>query len=688
MKRRQYIILASILFCIGTTLLWGCTADLEDKSIQTDITPSDKIINSASDAVGGSIIVLFNESAESRLAECATRSGATRSGVAGVDAILDKVGGYAVEPIFVVTDKNREKVHSMGLHLWYELCFDKDSDIEAIATELAAVGEVMRVQYAQNAYRVNKPQQISISQEHISRSLSSTLNSQQDSPIPFNDTYRGYQWSLRNAGLYSYVSNAGYTNNLPSPITEADINVVPAWKLCKGDPSIVVAVMDEGIMYRHEDLVDNIWINKKEKNGTTGIDDDDNGYIDDIYGCNFVFLDGEISWDHDNDTGHGTHVAGIISAMNNNNKGISGIAGGSGKKDGVKLMSIQIFWGNGNANSANIAKGFQYAADHGAHIMQCSWGWEKGSPTNDNSYKSNFRVEAQAIDYFVKYGGTEDGPIDGGVVIFAAGNSGKNTPAYPAAYEPCVAVAAFTPALKPAYYSNHGVGTDIVAPGGELLYTNGAILSTLPAKFGDEACGLKYGLMQGTSQACPHVSGVAALGLSYAKKLGKRYTAKEFRSMLLSATNDIEPYLTGSVVASQYNINMDYPTYKGNLGAGYIDAYKLLLQIDGTPYTVVTQGRECEIELAPYFGDGVYNAELSKIEISDEDKELIGLGDCIYNGGKLVVTCSNNGVATFTVTLLIGGGSLEDGSKPYPTEVTKKFVVMSRKTTATNGGWL
>ncbi|MBR5807330.1 MAG: hypothetical protein IKY24_01775, partial [Alistipes sp.] len=177
---------------------------------------------------------------------------------------------------------------------------------------------------------------------------------------------------------------------------------------------------------------------------------------------------------------------------------------------------------------------------------------------------------------------------------------------------------------------------------------------------------------------------------SYAKQLGKRYTASEFRSMLLSATNDIEPTLTGLItIVFQGGVKqtVNYPSYKGKLGAGYIDAYKLLLQVDGTPYAVVkTNGGE--IDLAPFFGDGVYNAQLQKIDISDEDKANIGLGDCTYDAGKLTVNCSKSGVATFKVTLLVGGGSLDNSNRPYPTAVTKSFVVMSKSNVSANGGWL
>ena len=683
MKRFVHIVFGALLFV-------GCTADLKEQTVQTnDTTIAEKILNSSERADKGSILVRFNESADSRLAKYAPRSGATRTGVEGVDAILDGVDGYAVEQVFMVTEKNREKVYERGLHLWYELRFSKECDLEHVATALAEVSEVDRVQFSEPVARVAKPKSTSAPQVKFDGgSLTPNKGSN-----PFNDKYYEYQWSLKNRGKNSEVGDAGYVANLPSVVAGADINVLPAWKLCKGDPSIVVAVVDEAVMYTHEDLSANMWVNSGEIAGDE-IDNDGNGYVDDVYGFNFVRLDSNLKWTNANDSGHGTHVAGIISAVNNNNLGICGIAGGDSTTGGVKIMSIQIFYGNGGASLANTAKGIQYAADNGAHILQNSWGYDsyladKSMPSNDAAYKRVYRLEAEAIDYFIANAGDESGPMKGGLAIFAAGNENVALPGYPAAYEPCIAVAAINPALRPAYYTCYGEGTDIAAPGGDMLYKNGAILSCVPEEFQDSSTP-GYCTMQGTSQACPHVSGVAALGLSYAKQLGKRYTASEFRSMLLSAANDIEPTLTGSIrVAFSDNttLTVNYPSYKGKLGAGYIDAYKLLLQIDGTPYTVVKTGTD-EIDLAPYFGDGVYNAELQQIEVSDEDKANIGLGDCIYNAGKLEVNCSKSGAATFKVTLLVGGGSLDNSNRPYPTAVTKSFVVMSKSAVSANGGWL
>ena len=673
-------------------LLSACTADLEDKQVVVaDSNPvSAKILNGSRGCVKGSIIVRFNPSAESRLGECATRSGATRTGVRGVDALLDEVGGYLVEPIFIVTKKNREKVYAGGYHLWYELSFDESSDMEEVASRLAEVGEIERVQYVHRVKRVGAPKVASANHMTAVPLIRTSYNN------PFNDTYAKYQWGIENIGSAGLVSPA--LSEIPNAVAGADVNVVPAWKLCAGEPSIIVAITDEGVQYDHEDLKNNMWVNKAELNGTSGVDDDGNGYKDDIYGFNFVLNKGNITWNASEDTGHGTHVAGIVAAENNNGKGVCGIAGGSGTGDGVKLMSIQIFSGKDGVTNSGMARAMQYAADNGALISQNSWGYTSADaegypsyylgPGNDKEYKQQLSSEAAAMDYFVKNAGGEDSPIDGGLLIFAAGNDTAPRPGYPAAYEPCVAVAAMSPSALPAYYTDHGPGTDIMAPGGEGIYKNGEILSTIPAKF-SESGKPNYGLMQGTSQACPHVSGVAALGLSYAKKLGKRYTAKEFRSMLLSATNDITPYLKGSITlqfTDGSKLALDYPSYKGKLGAGYVDAYKLLLQVEGTPCKVVKVGEQVDVDLSLYFGEGVDYTQFVSAEVSDDNSADLTIGS--YADGKFSIKADKVGNATVTVTMLVGGGSLTDNKKPYPTEVVRKFVVISKENVTSNGGWL
>ena len=687
----------TILYSIvSVAMLMGCTADLEDQVVSVkngDI--SNKIINSSQGGIDGSLLVRFNPSAESRLAECVSRSGnSTRTGLSEVDALLEGIECCQVKPVFTMTEKNREKLMARGMHLWYSVKFDAECNIDEVATKLAKIGDVKFVEFKHRIKHIGTPKAAPLK----ARPTSTTRATAQS--IPFNDVERMYQWSLCNADDNPAIPwEDDVMFDLIAPVAEADVNVVPAWKLCKGDPSIVVAVVDEGVMYSHIDLADNMWKNSLELTGNKGVDDDRNGFVDDIYGYNFVYNNGNISWTDKDDTGHGTHVAGIISAVNNNFSGISSIAGGSGNKDGVKIMSLQIFSGESSSDDANTADAIIYAADNGAHILQCSWGYVSGDFFTDAEFRNDryVGVTADAIEYFIaNAGGGDDSPIDGGLVIFAAGNDGEQLISYPAGYEPCIAVGAYGPSLRLAYYSNFGPGTDIMAPGGDAIYTNGAILSTVPDAFSDPSI-KGYALMQGTSQACPHVSGVAALGLSYAKQLGKRYSAQEFRSMLLSATNDIEPYQVGSVTGIPWDNNttknMTYSYYKGKkwLGTGYIDAYKLLLQIDGTPYTVVTQGEESSIDLAPYFGDGVYSATLKEITISDDDKNSIGFGSYSYQKGKLLVNCTKSGAATISVTLNVGGTTKENSyptGNPVATQATKTFVLISRSAVASNNGWL
>lgn len=203
-----------------------------------------------------------------------------------------------------------------------------------------------------------------------------------------------------------------------------------------------MAVIDGGIDYRHEDLTGNVG-NPAELFGEPGVDDDGNGYIDDIYGWNFINGTNQIEADD-----HGTHVAGTIGAENNNGVGVCGIAGGHGGNTGVWLLSCQLFGTiDGREVSASFPEMIKYAADAGAVIAQNSWGYE------NITYLP--RADQEAIDYFIQYAGVDErgeqtGPMKGGVVIFAAGNENKDYRTYPAAYEKVVSVAAYAPDYKKA----------------------------------------------------------------------------------------------------------------------------------------------------------------------------------------------------------------------------------------------
>jgi len=671
--------------------LGACTQDLDEAAVTVENSRGGAtIVHSSEDAVRGELIVKFAPESEQTLETAVSRSGATRSGIEGVDEILASVNASAIEPVFAITERNETNVRNAGLHLWYKIAFDESADLDAVASKLAKVAEVNVVQFNVKVKR-------NYDRRAVALDAANAVAATRASAKRFADPYLDLQWHFINTGdkTVTTPTKAG-----------ADVNCAQAWELCTGDPSIVVAVVDEGVMYSHEDLAANMWINTAERNGSTNRDDDGNGYKDDIYGYDFVNDTGSVSWDAYGDVSHGTHVAGTISAVNGNGRGVCGIAGGSGNGDGVKIMSCQIFSGENGATTAMTARAIQYACDNGAVILQCSWGYnsaksdEEQGPASDAEFNRECSAEKAAVDYFIANAGSETGVIKGGLAIFAAGNEYASLPGYPGGYEPCVSVAAMSADFTPASFSNYGKGVDITAPGGDSDYAksaDGTILSTLtPA---ESSASAPYGYMEGTSMACPHVSGVAALGLSYAAKLGKHFTASEYRSMLLTAVNDIDKYMTGtksyyyyySEYGTRYPETMNLADYKGNMGSGYTDAYRLLLQVEGTPCITMkaTSAMAESIDLATFFGGGAASLKFKSATVSAEDKAAVGMTTCLLSGSKLYVVCTKPGIAAVTVTALVGGTSQTDKNAPIATEVTKKFAIAVRDGgTAGNGGWL
>jgi len=389
----------------------------------------------------------------------------------------------------ILNNKKYEGRHkAWGFHLWYELEFKDEQNIVELIKQYCEFEEIA---FAEPVF---KKQLID------------------DSPITErvkwipNDPMFSQQWHYHNTGQQSGTPGA-------------DIDLVNAWEIQTGDPSVIVAIIDGGIQHNHPDIQANMW---------SGI------------GYNFVTNSTTIQ-PHD----HGTHVAGTISAVNHNGLGVSGIAGGSGLGDGVRLMSCQVFgpYDNGGFELAPV-----WAADNGAVISQNSWGY-----TSAGYYE---QAVLDAIDYFNQNAGSEaESPMDGGITIFAAGNSNSTGQWYPACYSGVMSVAATNNNDQKAWYSNYDTWVDISAPGGE---TNSVeqrgVLSTVT--------GNGYGYKQGTSMACPHVSGVAALLLSHAPG---QLTPEELKDVVKETADN------------HYAQN---PSFIGMLGSGRLNAASALGEVD------------------------------------------------------------------------------------------------------------
>lgn len=654
---------AAVLFTACSKVNEGLFAEQEvSKAASAYAT---KVVNSPEEADENTLLVVLQDDAAQNLLQGGSDE--------ALDAVCQEAGVLRMERLFV---SDNGLARSKGLHKWYLVTFDGPRNPQQMAQKFVELASVEYVQFNTKVYR-----------NYVSEGSSYhyTPRGFGDFNVPFNDPLLSDQWHYIN---YCDLSVAETSR------MGADVNVKDAWRLCAGDPDIIVAICDEGVKYNHPDLIDNMWVNEDEIPGN-GIDDDNNGYIDDIHGWNFLSSEEfpkEIDWTDKGDKGHGTHVAGTVAAVNNNGIGVGGVAGGSGKGDGVKMMSCQVFSGNSSATIAARAKAYEYAANNGACIIQCSFGLPGGNVTSDGVFEQTYNVEVAGIEYFVNYRQAYS-PVDRNFAIFASGNDAYHLAGYPAAHRDVIAVSSFGPDYLPAVYTNYGPGTNISAPGGDSSINmtaesdRASILSTVPSDC--PAYDTDYGYMEGTSMACPHVSGVVALGLAYAKKLGKSFTYDEFLAMIYSSVNNLDYYIETSKKKSN-GIDFDLTKYWQKMGTGAIDTWRLYMQIEGTPTLVAKTGELSKLALGEYFGGASANLTFLGVEISDEAREALGVvGNPEVKNGRLNIECSKVGSAKLTIKAIAGGDALGTTGNMGGSEFTKEVSVLSREVAvAKNGGWL
>jgi serine protease len=677
--------------------LTGCSDSLST----IDSSEGKADITIPSDAEAGELLIKFAPEMSSILDQAQmskTRSGkATRSGIPSTDEVLDILGSYSFERVFPVDANTEARTREAGLHLWYTVKFDKSTDLKAAAERLKQLGEVTKVQTngrIKRAYNTDS-KRIYLSDKALQQKATRAAASGEP-----NDPGFAYQWHYRNLGAGNY----GFENlndNQAGAEAGCDVNAVEAWKTCVGDPSIIVAVLDEGVMYTHPDLAPNMWCNPGETSQGAKADGDGNGYEGDLHGYNFVEESGNITWSDANDSGHGTHVAGTIAAANNNGIGVSGVAGGDGTPNsGVKIMSCQIFSGQNSVTLAGEARAIKYAADNGAVILQCSWGYNSSEsselsgytpgPATEKEWAETYPLEKEALDYFINNAGSPNGVIDGGIAVFAAGNEYAGNPAFPGAYSKCVSVASLAADYTPACYTDFGSLVTLSAPGGDLEYygkigetedeywaetgeQKGAVLSTL-VKNGQPA----YGYMEGTSMACPHVSGVAALGLSYAVKQNRHYRAADFISLMKKSVKDLDSHYQNGATKTYYMNHttvgaspetIELSKYIGKMGAGLIDAALLLNGIQNKelssemklPNMYVGIEKTTSLNLAAYFAGQTegYSCSVANTSVASAtvDGKMLTVKGLVAGSTSLTVTAADGTSQTVVVTVRKSAGN-------------------------------
>ncbi len=673
-----------LLICLAGLFAASCAMDNVDQPVAPahEVAIAKKFVNTSSGAVAGKLLLYVDKEYVSQL-EAA--NGTTCTGVSTIDEVAEQIGATGIHQLFNMK-VNAEQKRELGMDRWFTIVFDEEVNVNDAAKALAATDVVRRVEFSKlhKGPNVDKAQVVDLSLMPKTRALAESY--------PNDESFvAGLQWPLFNNGDKELH---------PDIVAGADINVVPAWDLTKGSNEVIVAVIDQGIDVTHGDLVDNIWVNNKpgKKTGIAeipdnGIDDDGNGYIDDIHGYNFAGNEDYKKYTEKKDTliypepilpqEHGTHVAGTVAAVSNNGKGIAGVAGGDFKYGikGARLMSCQILGvDEPKCEGDAAALAMEYAADNGAVIAQNSWGNEPGAITSDYTYEIAMSARYEAFRYFMK---KKNHPaLDGGIIVFAAGNESAAMAGYPGAYSEYISVTALGPDGRPALYTNYGPGCNIAAPGGEYFVNHfnhametGCVLSTLPK---DENGEDQYGYMQGTSMATPHVSGVAALALSYAEQIGKTYTVNQFKELLLTSVVDVNQRLSGYKYTSAGK-EVPLTTYRNKMGTGCIDAYRVLSAMHGMACVPVVAGEEAIINVMDLVADGQTTIKiLEDIIIPDDVRKRLGIHNETIFGSNLILTCENTGTGVIKLGLVAGGNQVGGGNAMGGMYIEKEIAIIVR----------
>jgi len=398
-----------------------------------------------------------------------------------LDAALSSLGVNSVTPLLTAGQANKLQNRSGGispLARIYKIRLKPGTDINVLVEELSANPDVVFAEPDYIAYPADVP---NLNHAPTSSQLLPPLTVQQ---LTIDDPLYSQQWGM------------------------AKINIEGAWSATYGAPTVMIAVIDSGIDLTHVDLQNNLWTNPGEIAGN-GIDDDSNGYIDDVNGWNFVFSSNDV-WD---DNGHGTLVAGVAAAIGGNGAGIVGVC------PECRIMPVKVMQASGAANYSDIAAGVLYAAQKGAKVINLSL----GGYANSNTLKN-------AIDTAVNTYGV--------VVVAGAGNDNLNQAFYPAAYDNVLAVAGTAEDDTKLNFSNYAAWVDVSAPAVNIRTT---------ALGGDWANG------SGTSIASPFAAGLAGL----LRTLHPDWNQATIRSQIVHTTDSIE------------SVNL---TYLGMLGSGRLNA--------------------------------------------------------------------------------------------------------------------